>query len=197
VIGRALFPPLAICAVAICGAAFSKPEDILAGKPPTLASLKSQIDAAPPCVSESYVANTSSGRAKPAVIKRCPAVFPKILQKAGFVGNCRSMFDADPSGALLLVETRCAVDNVFTYDATPPAWMQLAQDTFVYAATKAVRQYQVTALADAPPGQIRENLAMVMGFDFGAGNARPPAPPEFQRPPPAPTLSPRPANLPG
>jgi hypothetical protein len=180
---------------AACATSEPLPEDVMSRPPPSLESLKREIDQALPCQPPGghSVRRAAENSRRPQRLSECPQVFPEVLQSAGFVGTCRSMFDLDDTGAPVRVEARCAVENQYMYGNTPAAWVSLAEQAMAYASVKAVSAYRYNPASEATVDQIRDNLGIATAFALpGSGSLRLALPGAFQRPPPAPPL---PADL--
>ncbi len=180
---------VALLLVSGCASASPDPYDLIRGKAPSLAPIIAEIDAAPSCTSEHIVHEPTMDSPIPVAMRRCPAMFPRELQRAGVEAACRSMFDLDDSGKPVSVVSHCSVGHVYTN--LPEPWAAVAREAFAYATVSAVKRYIYPAVGDlASAGKWRSNLALGMRFQIEGEPVQLRYPPIYDRPAPAPPMTP-------
>jgi hypothetical protein len=171
-------------------ASYVSPTNMLLGSPPSLDSVKAEIDARGCAGSQRFDQSSyqNPNRETPNRVEGCLASLPKTLLDARVQGRCTSMFDLDEAGRPINPETRCNVGSPRMQLSSE--WAAFATSAFLYAVEKQLATWRYQASDEPSSAKRRHNLHVSTFFGIGGERVAFDWPQPFQRPPPAPPLPP-------
>ena len=125
-----------------------------------------------------------------AVVSAGAIQFPSPLLRDNTSGACTSMFDLDPNGVPINIETRCNVSGIFV---AHPEREEASRDMFAKVVNSGLSCTRFAVDGPASAGKWRTNVKRVVDFAIN-GVSRVAAPEEFARADPAPPITPEQAT---